>query len=138
MTGTALTKSRAKSYLKAIKACKKKSLSIAELSLSVGIFEDVVRDHFAHFDPMLRMLPDVNVMDYAEQLEEFVSETKTVKLPVKKSSKSKVVYKSIGDFVYKNMTIPGGIVDSSIDLSFEKLKELKRLVNEEYKAKKPK
>ena len=47
----------------------------------------------------------------------------------------------VGDRIYrnhKNMTIPGGIVDSSIDLSFEKLKELKRLVNEEYKAKKPK
>ena len=35
------------------------------------------------------------------------------------------------------MTLPGGIVDSSVQLTFEQLKELKKVVNEEYKAKKP-
>jgi hypothetical protein len=36
------------------------------------------------------------------------------------------------------MTVPGGLINSAVNLSFNQLKDLKKLVNEEYKAKKEK
>ncbi len=135
MANNQMTKARAKRYLKSIRSWKKKRMSITDLSLDVGIFEDVVRDNLAAFDPMIRMLPDVNVLEYEILLDKFISEIKVIK--PKQKPKKVGNYKGIGDFVYKNMTIPGGIVDASIELSFEQIQVLKKLVNEEYKAKKP-
>jgi len=135
MTTINFTKGRAKVYLKAINGWKRKYMSVSDLSKLVGIYEDVVRDQLATFDPMIRLMDDVNVLTLKGQLEEYASAAP--KKVVKKNKGAKANYKGVVDFVYRNMTLPGGIVDSSVQLTFEQLKELKRVVNEEYKAKKP-
>ena len=125
------TKGRAKVYLKAINSWKKKTMTVADLAAIVGIYEDVIRDQLAIFDPMIRMMDDVNVIDLKPQLEEYVEVVSKKTTPRGRGPKLK--YKDIADFVYRNMTVAGGIVDGSIKLNHEQLKDLKKLVNEEYK-----
>jgi len=134
MTTINFTKGRAKVYLKALNNWKRKTMSVADLAKAVGIYEDVIRDQLATFDPMIRLMADVNVLELKPQLEAYTLATN--KKVVKKAKAQKVNYKSVADFVYRNMTLPGGIIDSSVQLSYDQLKDLKKIVNEEFKARK--
>ena len=60
------------------------------------------------------------------------------KQPKRTTSSKPSTYESIGDFVYANMTVPGGIVDRGMELNLSQLKALRKLVNAEIKEKKNK
>lgn len=137
MPAIRFTKGRARVYLKAINNWKKKTMSVEELSLEVGIYEDVIRDQLASFDPLIRIMVDVDVIALKPELEKYIA-AKTVKRKTTRRKKPHPKYKSVVDFVYRNMTVPGGLINSAVNLSFNQLKDLKKLVNEEYKAKKEK
>ena len=130
----ALTKEKARKYLRIIS--NKKNLTFHELSLEVGIMEDILREQLSVFDPMVRMFEEYNVCDLTNAIEEYLVPTKT--MPKRASTAKKVAYESIGDFVYANMTVPGGIVDRGMELNLSQLKALRKLVNAEIKEKKNK
>lgn len=133
MANNSLTKARANSYLKIMNSWKKKTMTIYELSQTIGIIEEVIKEHFATFDPMIRMMDDIDILEFKKQLEDYVKVESKVSRPVKKQH---IKYTSIGDFVYQNMTSAGGIIDASTRLDLNQLKDLKKLVNEAIKEKK--
>jgi NADH/NAD ratio-sensing transcriptional regulator Rex len=126
-----LTKSRAKLYLEGLLKAKKKHINTYELAQSVGILEDFIRDELSFIEPMVRLDLDFNLMELVPQLESMLShkvEPKRVK-----TKSSGVNYLSIADFVYKNMTVSGGIIDRNLELDNQQLKDLKKLINKTIK-----
>ncbi|NLB11259.1 hypothetical protein GX831_02260 [bacterium] len=55
MPAIRFTKGRARVYLKDINNWKKKTMSVEALSLVVGIYEDVIRDQLASFEPLIKI-----------------------------------------------------------------------------------
>lgn len=134
MKTLALTKEKARKYLRIIS--NKKHLTFHELSLEVGIMEDILREQFSVFDPMVRMIEEYDVVELIPAIEEYLVPTKV--MPKRTTSSKPSAYESIGDFVYANMTVPGGIVDRGMELNLSQLKALRKLVNAEIKEKKSK
>ena len=68
------------------------------------------------------------IEDYIEKIEE-----EKIKKPNKETVTKKKLeeYSSIGDFIYKKMTIAGGILDKSAYFSDYDLRVLKKLIIEE-------
>ena len=130
----ALTKEKARKYLRIIS--NKKHLTFHELSLEVGIMEDILREQLSVFDPMVRMFEEYDVVDLIPAIEEYLVPTKV--MPKRTVTAKKSAYESIGEFVYANMTVPGGIVDRGVELNLSQLKALRKLVNAEIKEKKTK
>jgi hypothetical protein len=130
----ALTKEKARKYLRIIS--NKKHLTFHELSLEVGIMEDILREQLSVFDPMVRMFEEYDVVDLIPSIEEYLVPTKV--MPKRTVVAKKNAYESIGEFVYANMTVPGGIVDRGVELNLSQLKALRKLVNAEIKEKKTK
>jgi hypothetical protein len=126
-----LTKSRAKLYLEGLLKAKKKHINTYELAQSVGILEDFIRDELSFIEPMVRLDLDFNLMELVPQLETML----TLKGERKRVSNKaeKINYLSIADFVYKNMTVSGGIIDRNLELDNQQLKDLKKLVNKTIK-----
>ena len=122
-----LTKTRAKKYLQKMHHLKRSYISFDILSENVGIFKDVIQDDFAMFDPMVRLDDQVNLMDYENDLIEFIDSA-----PTKKRVKLEK-YETVSEFIYKNCTTSGGLVDVNFKLSYNKLKELRKVVNKEIK-----
>ena len=129
-----LTKEKARKYLRIIS--NKKHLTFHELSLEVGIMEDILREQLSIFDPMVRMFEEYDVVDLIPMIEEYLVPTKV--MPKRTVTAKKNAYESIGEFVYANMTVPGGIVDRGVELNLSQLKALRKLVNAEIKEKKTK
>lgn len=134
MKTVALTKEKARKYLRIIS--NKKHLTFHELSLEVGIMEDILREQLSIFDPMVRMFEEYDVVDLIPAIEEYLVPTKV--MPKRTVTAKKNAYESIGEFVYANMTVPGGIVDRGVELNLSQLKALRKLVNAEIKEKKTK
>ena len=134
MKTMALTKEKARKYLRIIS--NKKHLTFRELSLEVGIMEDILREQLSVFDPMVRMFEEYDVVDLIPAIEEYLVPTKV--MPKRTTNAKPSAYESIGDFVYANMTVPGGIVDRGMELNLSQLKALRKLVNAEIKEKKGK
>lgn len=134
MKTVALTKEKARKYLRIIS--NKKHITFQQLSLEVGIMEDILREQLSTFDPMVRMFEEYNVCELIPAIEEYLIPTKV--MPKRNNSVKKSTYESIGDFVYANMTVPGGIVDRGMELNLTQLKALRKLVNAEIKEKKNK
>ena len=134
MKTIALTKEKARKYLRIIS--NKKHLTFHELSLEVGIMEDILREQLSVFDPMVRMFEEYDVVDLIPAIEEYLVPTKV--MPKRTVVAKKNAYESIGEFVYANMTVPGGIVDRGVELNLSQLKALRKLVNAEIKEKKTK
>ena len=134
MKTVALTKEKARKYLRIIS--NKKHLTFHELSLEVGIMEDILREQLSIFDPMVRMFEEYDVVDLIPMIEEYLVPTKV--MPKRTVTAKKNAYESIGEFVYANMTVPGGIVDRGVELNLSQLKALRKLVNAEIKEKKTK
>lgn len=95
MPAIRFTKGRARVYLKAINNWKKKTMSVEELSLEVGIYEDVIRDQLASFDPLIRIMVDVDVIALKPELEKYIA-AKTVKRKTTRRKKPHPKYKQCG------------------------------------------
>src|SRR5574344_2078879 len=138
-----LSVNQAKKMLIEIKKMKRRNLTCDDLSKSIGIFPEVIADNLSYFDPLITMDFTYNIMDLVPQIEEYIrdSQVKKEKKPAKplpKIKKEADKYVSIQDYVYQNMTIAGGIVDKSKELSIDNLKVMKRLIEDEIKKRKGK
>lgn len=129
-----MNKSLAKKYLSQISSVKKKYVNADTLSRHNGIYPDVINSDLSYFEPMLAMDPSFNLKDLIPAIEEYIAEidaskekkVKTVTISKKDYEK----YKSVADFVYKNMTV-GGLIDRNKVLDESELKILRKLVKEE-------
>jgi hypothetical protein len=124
---TKLSKVKAQKYLQALLTIKKKYVRIYDLSQKTGTKEAVIREDLAFFDPMIRMEEGYDVRSLQTKL------TKYGATP-KKTAKAKEKLPKLGDFIYEKMTLPGGIIDSNMNLSTKDLKMLKKIVNETLKG----
>ena len=125
-----MNKSLAKKYLSQISSVKKKYVNADTLSRHNGIYPDVINSDLSYFEPMLAMDPSYNLKDLIPAIEEYIAEidaskekkVKTVTISKKDYEK----YKSVADFVYKNMTV-GGLIDRNKVLDESELKILRKL-----------
>ncbi len=124
----------------------KKYVTLDMLSRWVGLYSDVVADELVYFEPMVKMDTSMNMMDILPMIEEFLSKvdeknaeirvTKPKRAPVRK--KELLEYRSIGDFIYRKIAGPGGLVAPSAELSDHDLHVLELLVKKEVAARKKK
>lgn len=127
-----MNKTNAKKYLSAIKTSKKKCLTSEALSRYMGIYPEVINRDLSEFYPMLALDPSYNLRDLIPNIEAYIAEQEANK-PAKTHKKIKKTaqkYSSIGDFVYKKMTI-GGLVDKNANLDETDLKVLRKLIDEQ-------
>ncbi len=120
-----ITKVKVKKYLSIIKNGKKKHFDVASLSSSTGINEDSLREELAYFDPLIRLMEDYNLKDIIPELENYLTK------PMVKRAKLTSKYNSILDFVVKNMTSNGDLIDKYVKLNKTQLKDLEILVKRE-------
>jgi len=121
-----LTKVRVKKYLDTIKKSNKKYVDCKYISNTLGIQEYIVREELATFDDLIRLLDDFNLVEITPLLSKYINN----RTPREKPS---IKYDSIGDFVYKNMTSSGGLVNRYTTLNKEQLMDLNILVKKELK-----
>lgn len=120
------------SVYNAMSKWKRKFMTVYDLSQVLGIVEDVLRDELATFDPIIRIMPDYDILPLKLTLQELLFG----KRPLGTTKKRKVVevpYKTVAEFVTKEMTIPGGMIDRSRKLTEKQLKTLRTVLNYELK-----
>ena len=130
-----------KKYINAILKMKKKYVNADRLSKVVGVYPEIITETLSYFEPTLMMDPEYNLIDLIPSIKEFIikkEEEKAViqekRIIVKKKEIS--MYESVGDFVYKKMTIAGGLLDKNANLTDKDLEALKKLINEELRKRK--
>jgi len=129
----------AKKYLKAFKNNKSKYLTCEMLSKDIGIYPDIIANALAYFDPLITMDMTYDLRNIQHQLTEFVKEKEANRHTTRKVTKLiETKYKSVNDFVFSKYVVAGGLMDRSIELNTQDLKELKKVVTNELKLKKKK
>lgn len=136
-----MNKSLAKKYLSQITSVKKKYVSSETLSRYIGIYPEIINEQLSYFEPMLAMDPSYNLKDLVPAIEKYIAELDANKekkaKPISVNKKDYKKYKSVADFVYKNMTV-GGLIDRNKVLDEVELKILRKLVKDELDALKKK
>ncbi len=131
-----VNKTKLKKFISALKKEKRKVVTCEILSLSIGIYPEVIAEFFSEFDPLVRMDYDYNLKDLLPELENSLEKLNKVKTKNVKSArvtkKDVESYESIVSFVYAKMTT-GGIINQSVELSDYDLKVLKKLIVKEEK-----
>ena len=132
------TKAFVQRVLGALKRTNRKVVTLDALSRLVGLYPDVLGDALSYFEPMIRMDSGINCRDLEPALRAYLEipmekSKKRKKESIRVSKKTLNSYASIADFVYKEMTNVGGLVDTATSLDDEKLTILKRVVDNELK-----
>ena len=132
-----------KKYLNAIIKMNKKYVTTERLSKVVGIYPEIINEQLSYFEPTLMMDPEYNLMELVPTLKKYVvekEEEKSSTLIKKPAIKKQTLeqYDSVSDFIYKKMTLVGGLLDRNVVLSDTDLRILKKLIVEEQKARKKK
>lgn len=130
-----------KKYLNAIVKMNKKYITSERLSKVVGVYPEIINEQLSFFEPTLMMDPEFNLMELVPTLKKFVNEkeeAKTSTLVKKPVIKKQMLeqYDSVSDFIYKRMTLVGGLLDRNVVLSDTDLRVLKKLITEEQQARK--
>ena len=130
-----------KKYLNAILKMNKKYVTTERLSKVVGIYPEIINEHLSYFEPTLMMDPEYNLMELVPSLKKYVvekEEEKSSTLIKKPAIKKQTLeqYDSVSDFIYKRMTLVGGLLDRNVVLSDTDLRVLKKLIVEEQQARK--
>ncbi len=130
-----------KKYLNAILKMNKKYVTAERLSKVVGIYPEIINEQLSYFEPTLMMDPEYNLMELVPTLKKFVvekeeerSSTLIKKPAIKKQTLEQ--YDSVSDFIYKKMTLVGGLLDRNVVLSDTDLRILKKLIIEEQQSRK--
>ena len=114
-----LSKTNAKKFLTIINKSKKKVFSCEDLSKATGLKLDNIVDYVSIFYPMIYLDNSYNLKLIVDSLENYIKEEN--KKPKKKiervSHKEYAKYSSFIDYVYKTMTIGGGILDTGYVLN---------------------
>ena len=134
--------SEVKKYLNAIIKINKKYVTTDRLSKVVGIYPEIINEQLSYFEPTLMMDPEYNLMELVPTLKKYVidkeekSSTLIKKPTIKKATLEQ--YDSVSDFIYKRMTLVGGLLDRNVVLSDTDLRVLKKLITEEQQRRKKK
>lgn len=128
-------------YLNAILKMNKKYVTAERLSKVVGIYPEIINEQLSFFEPTLMMDPEYNLMELVPTLKKFVvekEEEKSSTLIKKPAIKKQTLeqYDSVSDFIYKRMTLVGGLLDRNVVLSDTDLRILKKLIVEEQQSRK--
>lgn len=138
------------SRLRKIKAVlekkQKKYVTLEMLSRYVGLYQDVVADELVYFEPMIKMDTSLNMMDVLPLINDYLSEIDEQNKTIRESKPKRQVvrkkelleYKSIGDFIYRKMAGPGGLISPTAELNDHDLRVLELLVKKETAARKKK
>ena len=131
-----------KKYLNAIVKLNKKYVT-DRLSKVVGIYPEIINEQLSYFEPTLMMDPEYNLMELVPTLKKYVvdkEEEKSTALIKKPAIKKQTLeqYDSVSDFIYKKMTLVGGLLDRNVILSDTDLRILKKLIVEEQQRRKKK
>lgn len=125
-----------KKYVNGILKLKKKYVNSERLSKIVGVYPEIINENLSYFEPTLMMDPDYNLLELLPKIKEYIvmkEEEKANTLVKRTTVKKKEIaqYESVSDFVYKKMTIAGGLLDKNANLTDKDLEALKKLINEE-------
>ena len=138
---------RLKRTLSVLEKKNKKYVTLDMLSKWVGVYPDVLADDLIMFEPFILMDSSINMNDLIPAIKEYLEKLESVKekKPTEPKPKREVAKKeelaefsSIGDFIYKRMAGPGGLISPSASLSDHDLYVLSKLVKEEQARRKPK
>ena len=132
--------STVKKYYLALSKVKKKYVTSETLSLTVGVYPEVINETLSFFNPMVNMDYKFNLLDLLPDMKSFIDKKEEAKKPASAPSVKKGdvdAFNSVSDFIYRKMTY-NGIVDKNAYLSDKDLKLLKRLITEEQKRRKNK
>ena len=133
--------STVKKYLVALTKVKKKYVTSESLSLTVGVYPEVINETLSYFNPMVNMDYKFNLLELVPDMKDWINKKEEAKKPavpnqnVKKGDVN--AFNSVSDFIYRKMTY-NGIVDKNAYLSDKDLKLLKRIIVEEQKRRKGK
>lgn len=131
-----LTKTRAKSFLKIISTSKKRFFSCEDLSKVTGLKIDTIYTYVEEFYPMIRLDVSCNLKDLLKTIEKYIVALEKA-TPIKKKKRISTneydKYESFIDYIYKNMTISGGILDTGYILNAKDKRMLKHFLNKKSK-----
>ncbi|MGI6713622.1 MAG: hypothetical protein ACOX3K_01000 [Bacilli bacterium] len=130
----------ARKYLRALKNVKGKYATRDTLAREIGVYPEIIAADLSLFDPIINLDDQYNLLPLISELEAYIEKLaeKNKKKHPPRVKKSEIgAYQSIGDFVFKKMTIGGsGLIDQNVELSDHDLRLLKRLINDEQKRRK--
>ena len=133
--------STVKKYLVALTKVKKKYVTSESLSLTVGVYPEVINETLSYFNPMVNMDYKFNLLELVPDMKEWINKKEEAKKPAVPNQNVKKgdvdAFNSVSDFIYRKMTY-NGIVDKNAYLSDKDLKLLKRIIAEEQKRRKGK
>ena len=133
--------STVKKYLVALTKVKKKYVTSESLSLTVGVYPEVINETLSYFNPMVNMDYKFNLLELVPDMKEWINKKEEAKKPAVPNQNVKKgdvdAFNSVSDFIYRKMTY-NGIVDKNAYLSDKDLKLLKRIIAEEQKRRKSK
>jgi hypothetical protein len=128
-----LSKTNAKKFISILSSTKKKVFTCDNLSKASGLKVDIIKEYISEFYGMIYLDPNYNLINLLPQLNDYVKEEEKITKPVKKvkkvTHKEYEEYSSVPDYIYKKMTLPGGIFDSGYVLNEKDKKILKHLLN---------
>ena len=133
-----ISKTRLTKIISTLKKRNKKVCTIHELSFSVGIKEDALKDFFFSFNPLIYFEENFNLLDLLDDLieEEKAIEEKERSKGVKTKKKyirqkDLAPYKDLIDYIYQTCTVDGGILDTGYVLNKKDVKIISKLLKEE-------
>ena len=133
--------STVKKYLLALTKVKKKYVTSESLSLTVGVYPEVINETLSYFNPMVNMDYKFNLLELVPDMKDWLNKKEEAKKPAVPNQNVKKgdvdAFNSVSDFIYRKMTY-NGIVDKNAYLSDKDLKLLKRIIVEEQKRRKSK
>ena len=133
--------STVKKYLLALTKVKKKYVTSESLSLTVGVYPEVINETLSYFNPMVNMDYKFNLLELVPDMKDWLNKKEEAKKPAVPNQNVKKgdvdAFNSVSDFIYRKMTY-NGIVDKNAYLSDKDLKLLKRIIVEEQKRRKGK
>ncbi|MBQ9266152.1 MAG: hypothetical protein IJ186_03705 [Bacilli bacterium] len=128
-----LNKTKLQKIIKAIEKTKRKVYTVSELSRDTGIKDEILIDYLSKFNALIYFDNQANIKEYLEGIkEDFEDQNKEV---VKRNdyvrSKDIEQYDGFIDYIYKTMTVQGGILDTGYGLTKKDIKIIKKLIKEE-------
>lgn len=128
-----INKTNLSKYIKTIEKSKKRAVYPKDLSLELGIKEEVIKENLIEFDPTINFI-DVNLKDLLPKMKD-----RLIELEAKKSKKQNREvrnneaneYSDVLDFIYRNMCDSGGLLNLSYTIKSKDIKILNKLLKKE-------
>ena len=131
-----IPKSKVTKIISAIKKCPKKVYTTKELAFDIGIKEEILKEYFFSYNPLIYFSEDFNLKDILNDLinEEKENNKNNKKSTVKRQyirQKDIAPYENLIDYIYKNCTVDGGILDTGYVFNKKDVKIISKLLKEE-------